>query len=86
MEDYMTKALNIKLILSVFEKLSRIKINFHKSELFCFGQAKERVQDYRELFGCDEGSLPMRYLGIPIHFRKLKNSERKEIEDRFKNN
>jgi hypothetical protein len=31
------KARNLKLILSAFGQLSAFKINFHKSELFCFG-------------------------------------------------
>jgi hypothetical protein len=35
------------------------------------------------LFGCEIGSFPFKYLGIPIHFRKLKNGEWKPIEDRF---
>jgi hypothetical protein len=39
--------------------------------------------EYRTLFGCDVGSLPFRYLGIPIYFRKLKNGEWKPVEDRF---
>jgi hypothetical protein len=50
---------------------------------FCFGKAKEVENDYKILFGCEVGSLPFRYLGIPIHFRKLKNGEWKPIEDRF---
>jgi hypothetical protein len=32
---------NIKLLLSAFEKMSGLKINFHKSKIFCFGQAKD---------------------------------------------
>jgi hypothetical protein len=35
------KAKNLKLLLCAFEKLSGLKINFHKREIFCFGQAKE---------------------------------------------
>jgi hypothetical protein len=35
------------------------------------------------LFGCEIGSLPFRYLGIPICFRRLKNGEWKLIEDHF---
>jgi hypothetical protein len=35
------------------------------------------------LFGCELGSFPFKYLGIPIHFRKLKNGEWKPVEDRF---
>jgi hypothetical protein len=35
------QAKNMKLLLSVFEELSSLKINFHKSEIICYGAAKE---------------------------------------------
>ncbi|WVZ91915.1 hypothetical protein U9M48_038026 [Paspalum notatum var. saurae] len=76
-------ARNMKALLCMFEKLSGLKINFHKSEIFYFGQAKECEQNYSELFGCRSGSLPFRYLGLPMHYRKLGNSDWKHIEDRF---
>jgi hypothetical protein len=41
MQHDLEKALNMKLILCMFEQLSGLKINFHKSEIFCFGKAKE---------------------------------------------
>jgi hypothetical protein len=41
LEHDLEKALNMKLILCIFEQLSGLNINFHKSELFCFGKAKE---------------------------------------------
>jgi hypothetical protein len=34
-------------------------------------------------FGCEIGSFPCKYLGIPIHFHKLKNGEWKPVEDSF---
>jgi hypothetical protein len=37
MEHDLEKEWNLKLILSPFEQLYGLKINFHKSELFCFG-------------------------------------------------
>jgi len=40
------KAVNMKLILSTFEQLSGLKINFHKSKIFCFGKAKEHEVFY----------------------------------------
>jgi hypothetical protein len=83
MDHDLDKALNMKLILCIFEQLSRLKINFHKSEVFCFGKAKEVEDEYITLFGCPAGSFPFRYLGIPIDFRKLKNGEWKLVEDRF---
>ena len=39
MEHDIEKVKNLKLILSAFEQLSGLKINFHKSELFCFDNA-----------------------------------------------
>ena len=80
MEHDLQQAKNLKLILSVFEKLSGLKINFHKSELFCFGQAVEYYAQYSNIFGCKFGSFPVKYLGIPIHFRKLSNNDWKVIE------
>jgi hypothetical protein len=73
----------MKLVLCIFEQLSGLKINFHKSELFCFGIAKDDEEEYRNIFGCAIGPFPFRYLGIPIHFHRLKNGEWKPVEDRF---
>ena len=84
MEHDIAKARNVKLILCLFEQLSGLKINFNKSELFCFGRANEEQEAYRQLFRCEMGSLPFSYLGIPIHHRRSTNKEWKCIEDRFK--
>jgi hypothetical protein len=72
------------MILCVFEQVSGLKINFHKSDIFYYGRAKESEQQYAELFGCKPGSLPFRYLGIPMHHRKLSNFNWHVVEDRFK--
>jgi hypothetical protein len=83
LEHDIAKAVNMKLILAFFEQLSGLKINYHKSELYCFGKAVEVRDQYRNIFGCEIGSLPFKYLGIPIHYRKLLNKEWKTVEDRF---
>ena len=83
MEHDIAKARNMKLILCLFEQLSGLKINFHKSELFFFGKAKDEQDTYMQLFGCELGSLPFSCLGIPIHHCKLSNKEWKCIEDRI---
>ena len=77
------QAKNLKLLLCAFEQLSRLKINFHKSEIFCYGAVKEMQDFYNDLFGCNVGEYPFRYLGIPIHHRKLLNSEWRKVEERF---
>jgi hypothetical protein len=56
-EHDLAKTQNLKLILSSFEQLFGLKINFHKSELFCFGEAQDVVNAYTDLFGCGQGEL-----------------------------
>jgi hypothetical protein len=46
------KAKNLKILLCAFEKLSGLKINFHKSEMYCFGEAKGMQDEYLVVFGC----------------------------------
>ena len=72
MEHDLAKARNMKLVLCLFEQLTGLKINLHKSELFCIGRAKEEQEAYKQLFGCELGALPFTYLGIPIRHHKLK--------------
>jgi hypothetical protein len=83
MDHDLDKARNLKLILSAFEQLSGLKINFHKSELFCFGEAKDDANLYAELFGCGLGCFPISYLGIPVHYRRLTLAEWKIVEERL---
>jgi hypothetical protein len=65
----------MKLLLVAFEQLSSLKINYHKSELFWFREAKDHESQYKQSFGCKKGSYPFRYLGVPMHLRKLYNSD-----------
>lgn len=84
LNHYFEQAKNMKVILCVFEQLSRLKINFQKSENFYAEKSKKEEDKYRQLFGCNLGSFPFRYLGIPIHYPKLQNIDCKKVEDRFK--
>jgi hypothetical protein len=56
--DYdLEKARNLKLILSAFEQLSGLKINFHNSELFYFGEAQDETNLCDKLSRCGLGSF-----------------------------
>ena len=83
LEHNLEKAQNMKLLFYNFEQLSGLKINFHKSKIFCFGEAKEFEDQYMGLFGCNTGAFPMRYLGIPIHYKKLSNADWLKVQERF---
>ena len=50
MDHDIEQAKDLKLLLSVFEQLSGLKINFHKSELFCYGEAKGLEDQYAKIF------------------------------------
>jgi len=75
MDNDLERAKNMKLLLCAFEQLSGLNINFHKSELFCFGAAKANQNEHAQTFGCNVGSLPFRYLEIPMHHRMLMNRD-----------
>ena len=56
-------------MLSTFEQVLRLKINFHESELFCFGETQDEVAICAKIFGCEQGQFPTIYLGIPYTTR-----------------
>lgn len=71
LEDNLENARNLKFLLCLFEQISGLKINFHKSEIYCLGDAIQRRDSYSEIFTCNIGSLPFSYLGIPIDSKRL---------------
>lgn len=83
MDHELEKARNMKFLQTTFEQLSHFKINFHKSELFCCGEAANHENDYMKLIGCNTRKYPFRYSGIPIHRRKLSNNDWGKVEKRF---
>jgi hypothetical protein len=83
LEDDLAKATRLRVVLNAFESFFGLKINFHKSELYPFGETKERDAEYVELFGCKEGEFPFRYLGIPISPSRLSNRDWRVVEERF---
>jgi hypothetical protein len=57
LEHDLEKAMNLKLLLLSFEQVFGLKINYHESEVFCFGQAFEAKDQYQHLFGCKRGNI-----------------------------
>jgi hypothetical protein len=58
-----------EVVLAFFEQLCGLKINFHTGEIYCSEKVNEEENAYRTIFGCEVGSLPFKYLGIPMHYR-----------------
>jgi hypothetical protein len=83
LEDSLENTRNMKFILCLFEQVSGLKINFHNSEFFCLGDARERSQQYSEIFTRPIAKLPMKFIGMPIDERKLAVSKWDPIAEKM---
>ena len=68
----------MKYILCLFEQLSGLKINFNKSEVFCFGEARKKQNLYGQLFTCNIGALP-----VPIDKKRILKKDWKAAENKM---
>lgn len=83
LEEGDENARNLKFILCLFEQLSGLKINFLESEVFYLGGCNDNAEMYSEIFTCQLGVLPIKYLGIPIDKTRLANKHWKFLEDKM---
>jgi hypothetical protein len=79
----MKTAYNMKWILTHFEKMSGMRINYHKSKLIPMNLEDHEKQGMLEVFGCPEGAFPIKYLGIPLHHQKLKREDIQPLVDKI---
>jgi hypothetical protein len=74
-------AINMKWLLTCFEQISGMKINYHKSELMAINLSSEDLKPFLDIFQCVAGKFPMKYLGVPLHFEKLKREDLQPLVD-----
>jgi hypothetical protein len=66
--------------------MSGMRINYHKSELVLVHHMEmDKVQFYTNLFGYPVGAFPIRYLGIPLHYNKLRRDDLQPLIDKIIN-
>lgn len=65
---------SIKRILIIFQLLSGLKINFHKSELYALNYAQHQKEKWAHTLGCNLGSWPLKYLGVPLGLSQTSSS------------
>lgn len=58
-----------------FEALSGININLDKTEFFPINLPRTEAQLLASVFGCKIGTFPFKYLGLPLHYKKLMNKD-----------
>ena len=66
MENDLQKAANMKLILCLFEQLSGLKINFHKSELVCLVEPKKTKTNIDSYSGVRSAHYPLLIFVYPF--------------------
>jgi hypothetical protein len=78
-----TSRRNLKSVLMLFERVSGMKINFHKSEIIPMNVEEEIVHEIAHILACPVGELPIKYLGIPLHFDKLRREDVQPLLDKL---
>ena len=68
-------ATHMKLLLYLFEMFAGLKINFNKSEILMINDEENWGNQYAEIFNCQVGLFPIKYLGVPVSPSKLKVSD-----------
>jgi hypothetical protein len=74
---------NLKIMLMLFEKVSHMKINFNKSEFIPMNLEEGQIHEVAHVLCCSAGGLPLKYLGIPIRFEKLKRDDLQPVIDKL---
>jgi mannosylglycoprotein endo-beta-mannosidase len=76
-------ARNLKWVLIYFEQVSRMRINYSKSELIPINMETEEIASFKTILGCVVGDFPIKYLGVPLHHDKLKKEGIQLIIDKI---
>jgi len=60
-----------------------MKIYYNKSHLITLGVPEELKVKLARLFCCNIGELPIKYLGVPLHYNRLKREEIQPVVDKL---
>jgi hypothetical protein len=74
---------NLKVVLMLFEQIFGMRINFNNSEFIPLNLGAEQIHEPSHVLTCHVGSLPFKYLGVPIHFKKLKRDDLQPMIDKL---
>jgi hypothetical protein len=68
-------ARNMKMLLYLYEMMAGLKINFSKSEVVMINDVDNWGETYADIFNCQIGFFPIKYLGVPISPNRLHISD-----------
>jgi hypothetical protein len=74
---------NLKGVPMLFERVSGMRINFHKCDLIHMNLEEGRIHEIAHALNCPIGALPFKYFGVPIHYEKLKRDVIQPLVDKL---
>ena len=72
----------LKALLNSYETATGLKVNYRKSQMMPINVSPERMQHLASTFGCQVGTLPFTYLGLPMRTTKPRIEDLSPIMDR----
>jgi hypothetical protein len=76
-------ARNLKWLLTCFEQMYGMRINFHKCDMVPINISTEESQEYAQSLSCKLGSFPIKYLGAPLHYKRLRKEDLHPVIDKI---
>ena len=83
LENNLEKAGTLKWLLTIFEHMSGMKINYDKSELLTIGLDVDSTNCFARIFCCKKSDFPIKYLGVPLHHTKLRKQDLHPVIDKI---
>ena len=75
---------SFKKSLTLFAKASSLALNLNKSQVFFLNTTPATQSDIIRILGFSRGTMPSKYLGIPLGVGKLKKTSWQELLDKMK--
>jgi hypothetical protein len=76
-----TKLRRLVGLLACFEQMSGMRINFHKCDMVPINLEQDEAQTFAQTLS-RLGSFPMKYLGAPLHYKKLRREDLQPVVDK----
>lgn len=75
----------LRIVLTVFATISGLKVNMDKSELVATATTDSHITQLSSQIGCKKGSLPFKYLGLPLSDSRLQRQEFTHLIQKIRN-
>ena len=66
---------NLKFPVYCIELITDLRINYEKTSMAAIGASEEEAAILARTVGCKQTIFPIRYLSLPVHYRKTKSIE-----------